>query len=276
MKKSLRILALLFAFVMVVGVFAACKDDNNTTEKPVLKVGTNPEFPPFEFLVGNDMDGFDIALMEALAEKMGMKVQWERMDFKALISAIGSRIDVAIAGMTVTEERQLEVNFTDTYFEAKQYVLVAADNDSITSVEDLNGLKIGVQEGTTGDFIASDDIEGAVVSRYSKAVMAVQDLMAGNLDAVIIDRNPAMEFESLNADKIKIIGEDFFEDEFYAIAVAKNQTELLQKLNDALAEIKADGTFDALVEKYIVAETNNETPIDESPSDEAPDETAEE
>ena len=264
MKKTLRILALLLSFLMITGLFAACNNNNtgdgNETTKPpadeiVLIVGTNPEFPPFEFLDDNgEMDGFDVALIKEMGDRMGMTVKMEAMEFKSLIAAIGGRIDIAIAAMTITEDRKESVDFTDSYFDAKQYVLVAADNDAITSVGDLTGLKLGVQEGTTGDFIATDiadaDETGETkVSRYSKAVQAVMDLASGRLDAVIVDKNPAMEFANTN-DKVKIISDDFFEDEFYGIAVPKDKPELLQKLNDALAEVIADGTFDTLLEKY--------------------------
>lgn len=219
----------------------------------VLTVGTNAEFPPFEF-VGDDgePDGFDMALIKAIGEKMGVEVEVENMEFDSLVASIGSKIDVAIAGMTVTEERKNMVEFSDPYYEAVQYVIVPADCDDIISAADLEGKAIGVQLGTTGDFIA-EEIKDASVSQYNKAVDAVNDLMNERVDAVIIDKNPAKVFAEKFGDKVKIIdGADFnFEAEEYAIAMPKDDAALTEAINAALAEIKADGTFDALVAEYI-------------------------
>jgi len=222
-------------------------------EAEVLIVGTNAEFPPFEY-VGDDgePDGFDVALIKAIGEKMGAEVQIENMAFDALVTAIGSKIDVAIAGMTVTEERLEAVDFSDNYYTALQYVLVPADSE-IATAEDLVGKTIGVQLGTTGDFIASDDIENATVSQYNKAVDAVNDLINGRVDCVIVDKNPALVFATEFEGQVKAIdGAEFgFEEEYYAIALPKGDTELKDAINAALKELQDDGTFDALVEQYI-------------------------
>lgn len=218
----------------------------------VLTVGTNAEFPPFEF-VGDDgePDGFDIALIKAIGEKMGVEVEVENMEFASLVSSIGSKIDLAIAGMTVTEERQAMVDFSDSYYEAVQYVIVGADSE-VATAEDLVGKNIGVQLGTTGDFIA-EEIEGATVSQYNKAVDAVNDLINGRVDVVIIDKNPAQVFAERFGEDVKIIdGADFaFEAEEYAIAMPKGDAALVAAVNAALAEMQEDGTFDALVAEYI-------------------------
>lgn len=220
----------------------------------VLNVGTNAEFPPFEF-VGDDgePDGFDMALIKAIGEKMGVDVVVENMEFDSLVASIGSKIDVAIAGMTVTEERKNAVDFSDDYYEAVQYVIVSADSE-IASAKDLEGKTIGVQLGTTGDFIV-EEIEGATAAQYNKAVDAVNDLRNGRVDAVIIDKNPAQVFGEQFKDEVKLYdGEsaDFgFEKEYYAIALPKGDEELAKSINDALAELKEDGTFDELVTQYI-------------------------
>ncbi len=224
----------------------------STLTDGVLVAGTNAEFPPFEY-VGDDgePDGFDVALIKAIGEKLGLEVQVENMNFDSLISSIGSKIDVAIAGMTVTDERKETVDFSDSYYDAVQYVLVAKDSD-IATADDLKNKKIGVQLGTTGDFIA-EDIEGAEVSTYDKFVDGVNDLVNGRLDAVIIDKNPAEVFAGKFADSIKALeGSDFdFETEEYAIAMKKGNTGLQEAINGALKEMKEDGSFDALVEQYI-------------------------
>lgn len=219
----------------------------------VLTVGTNAEFPPFEYVDDNgEPDGFDIALIKAIGEKLGVTVEVENMEFEALVSAIGSKIDLAIAGMTVTDERQVSVDFSNPYYDALQYVIVP-EGSEIASFDDLAGKNIGVQLGTTGDFIASDDVEGANVSQYNKGVDAVNDLLNGRVDCVIIDKNPAQVFETQFSGQIKALdGAQFgFEVENYAIALPKGDAALAQQVNKALEEIKADGTFDQLVADYI-------------------------
>lgn len=218
----------------------------------VLTVGTNPEFPPFEYM-GDDgnPDGFDMALIKAIGEKLGVEVQIESYEFGSLVSSIGSKIDVSIAGMTITEERQQTVDFSDPYYEAIQSVIVLKDSE-IKSADDLKGKSLGCQLGTTGDFIIQD-IEGADNHQYNRGVDAVNDLLNGKVDAVIIDRNPAAVFQSQYPDQIVTLsGEDFgFETELYAIAMPKGDTALADAINAALAEVRADGTFDALVAEYI-------------------------
>lgn len=274
-----KILALLLAAVMTMSLLTACgssetAETTDTTEATdsaaetedteavsdaladgVLTVGTNAEFPPFEYVDDNgDPDGFDIALIKAIGEKLGVEVEVENMEFASLISSIGSKIDVSIAGMTVTEERKESVEFSDPYYEAVQYVILPEGSD-IATAEDLVGKTIGVQLGTTGDFIASD-IEDVTVSSYNKAVDAVNDLINGRVECVIIDKNPALVFESKFEGQVTAVdGAQFgFEVEEYAIAMPKGDTALVDAVNAALEEIKADGTFDELVETYIEAE----------------------
>lgn len=219
----------------------------------ILTVGTNAEFPPFEYVDDNgEPDGFDVALIKAIGEKLGVSVEVENMEFDSLVSSIGNKIDVAIAGMTVTDERKKSVDFSDSYYDAVQYVIVP-EGSEIATFDDLAGKAIGVQLGTTGDFIASDDVDGASVSQYNKAVDAVNDLINGRVDCVIIDKNPALVFEAKFAGQVKAIdGAQFdFEVENYAIALPKGDTALADQINQALDELKADGTFDKLVEEYI-------------------------
>jgi polar amino acid transport system substrate-binding protein len=245
MKK--KILSVMLTAMVAVSALAGCG-----ASKPALTVGTNAAFPPFEY-IGDDgkPDGFDVALIKAIGEKMGMEVVIQDMEFDSLVSSIGGKIDVAIAGMTVTEERMNMVDFSEPYYEAVQDVLVPVGS-SISSAADLNGLKIGVQLGTTGEFIA-DEIEGAQVSAYNKAVDAVNDLNNGRVDCVIVDKNPAEVFAAQFSDKLVALpGTQFdFEPENYAIALPKGNTELAEKINKALADLKADGTYDNLIKQYI-------------------------
>ncbi len=225
-----------------------------TLEEGRLIVGTNAAFPPFEYL-GDDgtPDGFDVALIKAIGEKLGLEVEVQDMEFNSLVASVGNKIDAAIAGMTVTEERLVEVDFSDPYYEAVQYVIVPAGVEA-ASEDDLTGKTIGVQLGTTGDFIATDleDAGNATVQRYDKAVDAVNDMLNGRVDLVIIDKNPAQVFESNFAGQVTAIdGAQFnFDIENYAIALPKGSA-LVEQINQALEELKADGTFDALVAQYI-------------------------
>lgn len=250
MKKYVAFLA---CAVLGLSLLAGCGGNANTSAdgKTKLVVGTNAEFPPFEY-VGDDgqPDGFDVALIKAVGEKMGMEVVVEDMAFDSLVAAVGNKIDVAIAGMTVDEERKQSVDFSDNYYEALQYVIVLKDSD-IATADDLKNKVIGVQMGTTGMYTA-DEIEGATVQNYNKAVDAVNDLINGRVEVVIIDKNPALVFADKFSDKVKALdGAGFaFETEYYAIACPKG-SELTGKINTALSELKADGTFDALVAEYI-------------------------
>ncbi len=224
------------------------------TEEGVLVVGTNAEFPPFEY-IGDDgePDGFDIALIKAIGEKLGMEVRIENMEFASLVAAIGNKIDVAIAGMSVMPDREDAVDFSDSYYEAVQNVIVLADS-SIASAADLENKTIGVQMGTTGQYTA-EEIAGVTVQAYNKGVDAVNDLINGRVDAVIIDRNPAKVFaDKYEGQIVALEGDQFgFEVENYAIALP-NGSDLVEKVNTALAELKEDGTYDALVAQYIEGE----------------------
>lgn len=226
--------------------------DSEALADGVLNVGTNAEFPPFEYVNDSgEPDGFDIALIKAIGEKMGVEVQVDNMEFAALVSSIGSKIDVSVAGMTITDERMLTVDFSTPYYEAVQYVILP-EGSEIATADDLKGKAIGVQLGTTGDFIA-EEIEDATTSQYNKAVDAVNDLINGRLDCVIVDKNPALVFEAKFEGQVTAVdGAQFgFEPEEYAIAIPKGDTALADKINTALQELIDDGTFDALVSQYI-------------------------
>lgn len=214
-------------------------------------MATNAEFPPYEFHEGDDVVGIDADIARAIGEEMGMEVKIEDMAFDSIIPAVTSgKADFGAAGMTVTEDRKKNVDFTDTYATATQVIIVKEGSD-IAGPDDLTGKKIGVQLGTTGDIYA-DDIEDAEVERYNKGFEAVQALTQDKIDAVVIDGEPAKEFVA-EADGLKILDEAFTEEE-YAIAVAKDNDDLLKKMNEALASLKESGKIDEIVAKYISAD----------------------
>ena len=228
----------------------ASAEASDVADVATLVVGTNAEFPPFEYL-GDDGEvaGFEVDLLEAMAEKMGVAIEWQNMEFGAIVAAIGTKIDLGMSGMTITEERLQTVDFSEPYFEAVQYVMVAEGSDIATS-DDLKNKVLGSQLGTTGNYFA-EEVEGAEVKTYDTFVDAVNDLVAGRLDAVIIDKDPAIVFAGQNEGKVVALpGDQFnFEAELYGIAMPKG-SEWAEKLNAALAEVKADGTYDTLYAEY--------------------------
>ena len=212
---------------------------------------TNAEFPPYEYHENNTIVGIDADIARAIADQMGMELEIQDMAFDSLIPAIQSgKADFAAAGMTVNEERLRNVDFTETYAEAAQ-VIIVKEGSAIAAPADLTGKKIGVQTGTTGDIYA-DDVENAEVQRFNKGMEAVMALTQDKLDAVIIDREPAKVFVKENGG-LKILDEAFTEEE-YAIAIKKGNTELLEKMNAAIKELKESGELQKIVDKYITAE----------------------
>lgn len=230
------------AMVMSLGMTAMAEEDN------VLVMATNAEFPPYEYREGDEIVGIDAEVAALIADKLGMELQIEDMAFDSVLAAVQSgKADIAMAGITVDPDREMIVSFTDTYAKATQMVIVKEDSE-IASVDDLEGKSIGVQLGTTGDLYA-EDVKDATVERYSKGFEAVQAMIQGKIDAVIIDGEPAKVFVEQN-EGIKLLDEAFTEEE-YAIAIAKDNEELLEKVNAALNELKEEGAFQEVVDKYI-------------------------
>ncbi len=219
----------------------------------VLTMATNAEFPPYEFHDGGEIVGIDVEIAEAIAEKLGMTLEIEDIAFDSIIPEVDSgKADIGLAGMTVSEDRLKNVDFSEPYTTASQVIIVKNESD-IAGPDDLAGKYIGVQLGTTGDIYASDyEEEGSTIERYSKGFEAVQAMMQGKIDAVVIDLEPAKVFVSEN-EGIKILDEALTVEE-YAIAVKKGNTELVEKLNGALAELKDSGELQAIIDKYISAE----------------------
>jgi polar amino acid transport system substrate-binding protein len=226
-------------------------DAAEETTGGVLVMATNAEFPPYEYYEGQEVVGIDAEMAAAVAEKLGMELKIEDMAFDSIITAVSSgKADIGVAGMTVTEDRLKNIDFSDSYATATQAIIVKEDSE-IASADDLTGKRIGVQLGTTGDIYASD-VEGADIQQFNKGMEAVMALSQDKLDAVIIDNEPAKVFVS-ETSGLKILDEAFAVED-YAIAIAKGNEDLLDKVNAALAELKEDGTLQAIVDKYITAE----------------------
>lgn len=214
-----------------------------------LTMGTNAEFPPYEYYENNEIVGIDVDIMQAIADKLGMELKIEDMAFDSIIPAVQSgKADIGAAGMTVTEDRATQVDFSDSYYTGVQVIIVTDDSD-ITGPDDLKGKKIGVQQGTTGDIYSTDDFGDDNVERFNKGMEAVQALQQGKIDAVIIDNQPAKTFVEEN-EGLKILDTSYVEED-YALAIKKGNDDLVKKVNDAIKELKEDGTFDEIVAKYI-------------------------
>ena len=211
-----------------------------------LIMATNAEFPPYEYHEGNEIKGIDVEICRAVAKKLGLELQIEDVAFDAIIPEVASgKADLAAAGMTVTEDRKQNMDFSI------QLILVQ-ENSTIAGKEDLTGKKIGVQLGTTSDLFSTEDFGEDAVVRYSKSMEAVQALSQGKIDAVIVDSQTAKEFVN-EVKGIKAL-DSSYSDEAYAIGVKKGNTELLNAVNAALAELKSEGKLDEIVTKYTKAE----------------------
>ncbi len=220
-----------------------------------LVMATNPNFPPYEYVEDGKDIGIDIEIAQAIAAKLGKELEIVDTEFGSIIGGVQSgKYDMGMAGMTVTDERKESVNFTDSYASARQ-VIVVPDKSKITDVDSLadaagkGTIKIGVQQDTTGHIYASDDFGDEVVISYKNPADAIAALTSGKVDAVILDNEPAKSFVEVNKG-LKIL-DSAYADEDYAICISKKNTSLLNDINKALAELKADGTIDAIIEKYI-------------------------
>ena len=258
-----KIIALALAVLMVASLLAGCgaKGNDNglkTVESGKLIMATNAAFPPYEFIEGNEIVGIDAEIAGAIADKLGLELQIDDMEFDSIVESVkGGKADIGLAGMTVTPERQEVINFTASYATGVQVVIVTEDS-AIASVDDLfaDGAMhiIGVQRNTTGDLYSTWDLEDAglaTVDRYSKGADAVQALLTGKVDCVVIDNEPAKAFVEANAG-LKIL-DTAYAVEDYAAAMSKDNAELYEAVNKALEELIADGTVASIVEKYIPA-----------------------
>lgn len=278
-----KVISILMAVVMV---FAACmlfssctktedEEENSTNEaasqestamtakEGVLVMATNAAFPPYEYKEGDSFAGIDVEIATKIAEKLGLTLEIQDVEFGSIIGGVQSgKFDMGVAGMTVNEERLQSVNFTDSYATGVQVVIVN-EGSAIASLDDLKAdgsMKYGVQQDTTGDIYSSYSVdEGGFgeenVIRYKTGADAVQALKSGKVDAVIIDNEPAKSFVAAN-EGLKILDTEYAVED-YAICIAKENTALLDAVNEALAELKADGTLQQIINKYIPASSED-------------------
>ncbi|AVQ29138.1 MULTISPECIES: basic amino acid ABC transporter substrate-binding protein [Fusobacterium] len=239
MKKFFKLL-LIGSMVLSVSATALAKDK--------IYVGTNAEFPPFEYLENGEITGFDMDLVHEIGKLVDADIKIVDMGFDGLLPALQmKKVDLVIAGMTANEERMKTVSFTQPYYTASQVIIVKDGNDSIKSFADLKGKKVGVMLGFTGDMVVSE-IDGVKIERFNAAYAGIMALQAGKVEAIVLDSEPAKNYVAQN--KGLVLADADAEQEEYAIAVRKNDKALLEKVEKALSEIKANGTYDKLIQKY--------------------------
>ena len=271
-----KIASLLLAGVMTASLFVGCgstteqaadtsAETETTTEAPAdasadfttvkpgtLTMATNAYFPPYEYYEGDAIVGIDAEIAAAVAEKLGLELVIEDMEFDSIITAVSAgKADIGLAGMTVTEERLQNINFSSTYAQGVQVVIVKEDSD-IASIDDLADKKIGVQLSTTGDIYASGDFGEDHVEQFNKGNDAVMALTQGKVDCVIIDNEPAKAYVAATSG-LKILDTEYVTED-YAACISKDNDALLAAFNAALDELIADGTVQTIVDKYISAE----------------------
>lgn len=252
MKK--RILCLVMVLLMVVSCLASCSSGNE------LVMATNANFPPYEFMEGDEYAGIDIEIAEEIAKRLDKELVIENVEFGTIVSGVQTgKFDMGIAGLTVNDERKEQVNFSDSYSTGVQVVIVK-DGGKIKDLDGLAGedIMIGVQQDTTGHIYAGDSVDNGGygedhVTPFLNGADAVNALINGQVDAVIIDQEPAKAFVAANEGKGLTILDAEWAVEDYAIAINKENTELLENINKALAEMKADGTLQAIIDTYIKA-----------------------
>lgn len=233
--------------VVLISVLPGCGQ-----ETLKVRIATDATWPPFENvnIETMEIEGFDIDLIKAIADEAGLDIEIINVAWDPLLAGMAQcQYDAAISAMTITDERKEVMLFSNPYFEAGQLVAVRIDNTDIASKEDLGGKTVGAQIGTTGSFEV-EKIAGATLKTYDDIGLAMQDLMNGQIDAVIADNPLAMGYADANPDKLKTVGA-VFTSEYYGIAVCKDKPELLERINEGLAKVKAEGLIDELILKWL-------------------------
>lgn len=231
----------------------AAATEFTTVEDGKLHMATNAAFPPYEMVADDGtFEGIDVDIAGKIAEKLGLELVVDDMDFGSIITSVQTgKEDIALAGLTVTDERKQNVDFTDSYATGVQVVIVPEDSD-IKTIDDLQGKLIGCQESTTGYAYCTDDYGEDMVTAFPSGANAVQALLTGKIDAVVIDKQPAEAYVAQN-EGLKILDTEYVA-ENYAIGVSKDNTALRDAVNNALKELIDDGTVQAILDQYIKAE----------------------
>ena len=253
-----KIMAMMLTAALTVSMAAvavsAGEAELTTVEEGELHMATNAAFPPYEMTSDDGgFEGIDVEIAGAIAEKLGLELVVDDMDFSSVIAAVQSgKADIAMAGLTVNEERKKNIDFTDTYATGVQ-VIIVPEGSEIQSADDLSSdILIGCQEATTGYIYCSDDYGEDAVIAYQNGATAIQALLSGKVDCVVIDSEPAKQFVEAN-EGLSILDTEYVTED-YAIGISKENTALLDAVNAALNELIEDGTVQGIIDKYINAE----------------------
>ena len=248
-----KIVSIVLAAILVLGVFTACGSSNSMTiEKGKLVMSTNAAFPPYEMTTDDGgFEGIDVEIADAIAKKLGLELVIDDMDFDAALLAVQqNKADIVMSGVTINEDRKLVMGFSQSYISSNQVIIVKEGSD--VTLDNLGDQTIGTQRGTTGYIYTSGDYGEDHVIAYDNGATAVQALVNGQIDCVVIDADPAKAFVEANAGLT--ILDTAYATEDYGIGMNKDNTALIEAVDKALTELKADGTLDAIVGKYISAE----------------------
>lgn len=240
------------AFILATTLFTANAANklSKIQQSGEIKIATNAEFEPFEYKDGDKIVGIDIDIAKKIAESLNAQTKINDVSFDAVTLELNSgNCDFAIAAMSYSSDKAQNVDFSDVYYYSKQAIIVP-NNSNIKSSADLDGKRIGVAMGFTGDIYCTENFKNATIERYNKSSDAVLDLINNRLDAVVVDDAPAKKLISLSNNKVKMLDEYLFE-EGYRIAVPKGETELLEHINSVLKYLKDSKEIDKIVDKYI-------------------------
>jgi polar amino acid transport system substrate-binding protein len=264
---SARLLALVasLALLLTGAVFVGCGDDDDDggdatgtatgadlglIEEGQLLVGTDTPFPPFEVGQPPNLSGYDIEVVNAVAEKLGLEVTYQDTSFDTIFRDVAQgKFDLAVAASTITAERENQVDFSDPYYKANQSLVVTTDSD-IATVDDLGGATVGAQDGTTGEDYANDETDASEVRGFPEGPDAINALRNGQVDAVIIDQPVALDAVESPAGGDIEIAQEIVTSELYGLALAQDNDALREEVNRALKEVKDDGTIPDLYQRY--------------------------
>lgn len=257
MKK--RLVSMLIITAMVTAMFTGCgtkesnpsSGDSKSNEGGSLIVGTEAGFAPYEYMEGDKVVGIDMDIAQAIADSMGKKLVIKNMDFDGALMAVqNGTVDLVAAGVSVSDERKKVMDFSEEYVNSTEVVVVNKSNPAVSeaTVDALKGTVVGVQQGNIADFYIEDSVKAKEIKRYTKFAQAAEDLKNGKIDSIVMDKYPAQDLVAANPD-LKLLDGTLFEDK-YAIAVKKGNTELLNKINEVIKDLKAKGKIEEFTTKH--------------------------
>jgi len=241
-----KVVSVILSAALATSMLMGCGNSQKAAEDNTLIVGTEAGFAPYEYMEGDEVVGIDMDIAQAIADSMGKELVIQNMDFEgALLAVQNGTIDLVAAGVSVDAERDKVMDFSIDYVDSTEVVVVNAEAQTVASIDDLAGKIIGVQQGNIADFYVEENIEAQEIKRYTKFAQAAEDLKNGKIDCIVMDQFPAEEMVAANSE-LKILDETLFQDK-YAIAVDEGNTELLDKINTVIQDLKDSGKMDEII-----------------------------